>query len=109
MQYVEHMIQYASQGKETFKNKRVAISGFGNVAQYAALKAIELGAIVVSFSDSKGTIFPTGQKGISSDDMANVINLKKVRLAGVISILSRETRSWIFKSFKIFPESMNKL
>lgn len=57
--YVEKMIEKASQGKETFKDKRVAISGSGNVAQYAALKVIELGGIVVSLSDSKGTaIFP---------------------------------------------------
>ena len=48
------MIEYASGGKESFKGKRVAISGSGNVAQYAALKAIELGATIVSLSDSKG-------------------------------------------------------
>lgn len=78
------MIQYASHGKETFKNKRVAISGSGNVAQYAALKAIELGAIIVSLSDSKGTIIPTSDKGISSDDMIDIINVKKVSLVGFI-------------------------
>merc|ERR1712059_126600 len=49
--YVGHMIAYAGQG--SFKGKTVAISGSGNVAQYAALKAIELGATVVSLSDSK--------------------------------------------------------
>merc|ERR1711900_58139 len=38
--YVGHMIAYAGQG--SFKGKTVAISGSGNVAQYAALKAIEL-------------------------------------------------------------------
>lgn len=80
------MIQYASQGRETFKNKKVAISGSGNVAQYAALKAIELGAIVVSLSDSMGTIIPTGEEGITSDDMINIVNLKKVRLVGVYSV-----------------------
>ena len=42
---------------ETFEGKKVAISGSGNVAQYAAQKAMELGAKVVSFSDSGGTIF----------------------------------------------------
>ena len=63
------MIQYASHGKETFKNKKVAISGSENVTQYAALKAIELGAIIVSLSDSKCTFIPTSYAGISSDDM----------------------------------------
>jgi glutamate dehydrogenase (NADP+) len=49
------MIAYAGQG--SFKGKKVAISGSGNVAQYAAIKAMELGASVVSLSDSKGSLF----------------------------------------------------
>ena len=73
------MIQYASGGKDTFKRKRVAISGSGNVAQYAALKAIELGATVISLSDSKGTIVATSEKGISPDDVAYIAELKVKR------------------------------
>ena len=42
---------------ETFKSKVVAISGSGNVAQYAAEKAIEFGAKVVTMSDSGGFIY----------------------------------------------------
>lgn len=52
--YVGHMLQYAGAGDWT--GKRVAISGSGNVAQYAALKCIELGATVVSLSDSQGAL-----------------------------------------------------
>ncbi|KAK0514733.1 hypothetical protein JMJ35_003350 [Cladonia borealis] len=77
--YVQHMIQYASGGKETFKGKRVAVSGSGNVAQYAALKAIELGATVVSLSDSKGTIIATGENGITPEDVAYIADLKVKR------------------------------
>lgn len=73
------MIQYASGGKDTFKGKRVAISGSGNVAQYAALKAIELGATVISLSDSKGTVVATSEKGISPDDVAYIAELKVKR------------------------------
>ena len=73
------MIQYASEGKETFKGKRVAISGSGNVAQYAALKAIELGAIVVSLSDSKGAIISTSDKGITPEEVAYIADLKVKR------------------------------
>ena len=73
------MIQYASGGKETFKGKRVAVSGSGNVAQYAALKAIELGATVVSLSDSKGTIIATGEHGITPEDVAYIADLKVKR------------------------------
>ena len=79
VQYVQHMIQYASGGKETFKGKRVAVSGSGNVAQYAALKAIELGATVVSLSDSKGTIIATGEHGITPEDVAYIADLKVKR------------------------------
>lgn len=73
---MQHMIQYASDGKESFSGKRVAISGSGNVAQYAALKAIELGATVVSLSDSKGTIVANDEKGITIDDIAIIAQLK---------------------------------
>lgn len=70
------MIRYASGGKESFTGKRVAISGSGNVAQYAALKVIELGGIVVSLSDSKGTIIATDEKGITQDEIAYIAQLK---------------------------------
>ena len=73
------MIQYASGGKETFKGKRVAISGSGNVAQYAALKAIELGAIIVSLSDSKGAIISTSDEGITPEEVAHIADLKVKR------------------------------
>ncbi|KAJ4389312.1 NADP-dependent glutamate dehydrogenase [Gnomoniopsis smithogilvyi] len=52
--YVGHMLEYAGAGG--WAGKRVAVSGSGNVAQYAALKAIELGAKVVSLSDSRGAL-----------------------------------------------------
>lgn len=70
------MIQYASGGKDTFKGKRVAISGSGNVAQYAALKAIELGATVISLSDSKGTVVATSEKASALTMWPTLPNLK---------------------------------
>lgn len=70
------MIVYASSGKESFSGKRVAISGSGNVAQYAALKVIELGGIVVSLSDSKGSIIASDEKGITEDEIAFIAQLK---------------------------------
>ncbi|KAJ8108577.1 hypothetical protein OPT61_g8079 [Boeremia exigua] len=79
--YVEHMITYASGGKESFKGKRVALSGSGNVAQYAALKIIELGGTVVSLSDSKGALIAEGDKGFSPDDIEKIATLKLQRKA----------------------------
>lgn len=73
------MIAYASNGKESFSGKKVAISGSGNVAQYAALKVIELGATVVSLSDSKGSIIATSDKGITPEMINTIADLKLKR------------------------------
>lgn len=71
------MINYATGGD--FKGKRVAISGSGNVAQYAALKVIELGGVVLSLSDSKGAIIATTEEGITPADIAIIAQLKVER------------------------------
>jgi glutamate dehydrogenase (NADP+) len=71
------MIKYAGQG--SFAGKTVAISGSGNVAQYAALKAIELGATVVSLSDSKGAILAPEGKSITPEDISKIASLKVAR------------------------------
>ncbi|KAF8970363.1 NADP-specific glutamate dehydrogenase [Flammula alnicola] len=55
--YVEHMIAKACPEYSLDKpSTLVAISGSGNVAQFTALKVIELGATVLSLSDSKGSL-----------------------------------------------------
>ncbi|KAF2085907.1 putative Glutamate/Leucine/Phenylalanine/Valine dehydrogenase [Saccharata proteae CBS 121410] len=77
--YVEHMIKYASGGKESFKGKKVAISGSGNVAQYAALKVIELGGTVVSLSDSKGAMIATEAAGFTPEVIAKIADIKTAR------------------------------
>lgn len=59
-----------------FKGKRVAISGSGNVAQFAALKVIELGGIVVSLSDSKGAIIANSPEGIDANLIKTIAALK---------------------------------
>lgn len=70
------MIQHASNGQESFAGKRVAISGSGNVAQYAALKAIELGATVVSLSDSKGALVVDGEGSFTPEEIALIAKIK---------------------------------
>ena len=61
---------------DSFKGKTVAISGSGNVAQYATEKATQLGAKVVTLSDSSGYIYdPTG---IDADKLAYVMELKNI-------------------------------
>lgn len=90
------MIQYASGGKESFQGKKVAISGSGNVAQYAALKAIELGATIVSLSDSKGTIVATDEKGIQPEEVEYIAQLK-VERKSLTELTSSETYKSRFK------------
>ena len=60
--------------EDSFKGKTVVISGSGNVAQYAAEKSIELGAKVVTLSDSAGYIYD--EDGIDAEKLAFVMNLK---------------------------------
>jgi glutamate dehydrogenase (NADP+) len=62
---------------DSFKGKTIVISGSGNVAQYSCEKATELGAKVVSMSDSSGYIFD--KDGIDSDKLTFIMNLKNVK------------------------------
>ena len=59
---------------DSFKGKKVVISGSGNVAQYAAEKAIELGATVLTLSDSQGYIHDVD--GIDSEKLKHVMFIK---------------------------------
>ena len=55
--FAQEMLRRKQMG---FEDRRVSISGSGNVAQYAADKAMELGAKVVTLSDSDGTLVCEG-------------------------------------------------
>lgn len=62
---------------DSFKGKTVVVSGSGNVAQYACEKATQLGAKVVTLSDSKGYIYD--KDGIDAEKLAWVMDLKNVK------------------------------
>lgn len=62
---------------DSMKGKVVTISGSGNVAQYATEKCIELGAKVVTLSDSKGYIYDP--EGIDTAKLNYVLELKNVK------------------------------
>lgn len=72
--FVEEMLKTKG---ESFKGKKVAISGAGNVAQYAAQKAMQLGAKVVTLSDSNGFIHVPD--GLTLEQWEYVMDLKNVR------------------------------
>lgn len=61
----------------SFEGKIVAVSGSGNVAQYACEKATLLGAKVVTLSDSEGYIYDA--EGIDANKLAWIMDLKNVR------------------------------
>jgi glutamate dehydrogenase (NADP+) len=76
----------ATRGK-SFKGLRVAVSGSGNVAQYAVEKCTELGAKVVTLSDSNG--FIVDEEGIDSKKLAFIMDLKNVRRGRIKDYVSQ--------------------
>jgi glutamate dehydrogenase (NADP+) len=72
---------------QNIKGKIVAISGSGNVAQYAVEKANELGAIVVTLSDSDGYIYDP--YGLDSKKMEFVFYLKNVKRGRILEYANK--------------------
>ena len=69
--FAQNMLQTKGQN---FGGKTVVISGSGNVAQYASEKATELGAKVVTMSDSSGFVYD--KDGINPEKLAFIMDLK---------------------------------
>ena len=63
--------------KMDFTGKKVVISGSGNVAQYTAEKVIQLGATVLTLSDSQGFIYD--KDGIDEKKLAFIMDLKNIK------------------------------
>ena len=72
--FAQNMLQ---NNNDSFNNKTVVISGSGNVAQFACEKATQLGAKVVSLSDSSGYIYD--KDGIDEKKLAFIMDLKNNR------------------------------
>jgi len=72
--FAEEMLK--TRGK-SLRGMRCVVSGSGNVAQYAAEKCIQLGAKVLSFSDSNG--FIVDEEGMNAEKLAFVMDLKNNR------------------------------
>ena len=83
--FADHMLKTKG---DSMAHKRVTISGSGNVAQYAAEKAIQLGAQVLTVSDSNGFVkFP--DSGMTEAQLTALIELKEVRRER-ISVYAKE-------------------
>lgn len=72
--FVEEMLKTKGQ---SIKNKKVLVSGSGNVAQYAIEKTIAFGGIPLTASDSNGFIYDPD--GIDNEKLAYLLELKNVR------------------------------
>ena len=72
--FAQEMLRRRQMG---FEDRTVSISGSGNVAQYAAEKAMELGAKVVTLSDSDGTMVVA--QGLSAGLLKDVMDFKNVQ------------------------------
>jgi len=80
---------------DSFKGKKVVISGSGNVAQYAAEKAIELGATVLTLSDSKGYIHDAD--GINSEKLKHVMFIKNEKRGRISEYVAKYPKAKFIK------------
>lgn len=76
--FAEEMLKHAGR---SMKGMKVAVSGSGNVAQYAIEKAMELGATIVTCSDSSGTVIDP--EGFTPEKLAVLMDVKNVHYGRV--------------------------
>ncbi len=69
--FAQEMLKTRSQ---SFEGLRVSVSGSGNVAQYAVEKAMQLGAKVITVSDSSGTVID--EAGFTPEKLAILMDVK---------------------------------
>ncbi|WP_336342448.1 NADP-specific glutamate dehydrogenase [Pseudomonas atacamensis] len=81
--FAEEMLKRRGQSVE---GKRVAISGSGNVAQYAARKVMDLGGKVISLSDSEGTLYC--EAGLSEAQWLALLELKNIKRGRISELAS---------------------
>jgi glutamate dehydrogenase (NADP+) len=93
--FAENMLQTKG---DSFKGKTVVVSGSGNVAQYATEKATQLGAKVVTLSDSSGYILD--KEGIDADKLAYVMDLKNVKRGRISEYVNKHPNAVFFKGEK---------
>jgi glutamate dehydrogenase (NADP+) len=90
--FAENMLKTKN---DSFKGKTVVISGSGNVAQYAAEKSIQLGAKVVTLSDSSGYIFD--EEGIDEEKLKYVMHLKNEKRGRISEYADEYPNAKFFK------------
>ena len=72
---------------DSLDGKTVVISGSGNVAQYAAEKALQLGAKIVTMSDSGGYIYD--EEGINEEKLSFIMEIKNEKRGRIKEYLDK--------------------
>lgn len=80
---------------DSLKGKVITVSGSGNVAQYATEKATQLGAKVVTLSDSGGTIYD--KDGIDQEKLAHVMEIKNVNRGRISEYIEKYPNAEYFE------------
>jgi len=80
---------------DSFEGKTVVISGSGNVAQFAAEKATQLGAKVITMSDSGGYILD--EAGIDEEKLAFIMELKNEKRGRISEYVKQHTSAKYFE------------
>ena len=82
--FAEDMLNHIG---DSIQGKTVTISGSGNVGQYAAEKCIQLGAKVVTMSDSSGYMFD--KEGIDEKKLAYIMDIKNNKRGRISDYLKK--------------------
>lgn len=90
--FAQNMLQRKD---DSFDGKKVVISGSGNVAQFAAEKAIELGAKVLTMSDSGGYILD--EDGIDTEKLKHVMYIKNEKRGRISEYVEKYSSAKYFE------------
>jgi len=82
--FIDEMLKV---NNDNLKGKLVTISGSGNVAQYATEKCIDLGAKVITLSDSSGFIYD--KDGINKEKLEYIMELKNIKRERISSYIKK--------------------
>ena len=86
--FIDEMLKNLSQG---LKGKSVVISGSGNVAQYATEKCIDMGAKVLTLSDSSGFIYD--KDGIDKEKLQYIMELKNIKRDRISAYIDKYSKA----------------
>ena len=86
--FIDEMLKHRSQG---LKGKSVVISGSGNVAQYATEKCIDMGAKVLTLSDSSGFIYD--KDGIDKEKLQYIMELKNIKRDRISAYIDKYSKA----------------